>query len=295
VASLVAAVAASHAPTITAAPETAEAGPRARVYGAMAALRDELAAARADVLVVCSNEHFTNFFLDNFPPFCIGIGDQHTGPAESWLRIPPRVVPGHRALGTWLLEQALAADFDPAFSEELRLDHGIMTVLHLLDGDRRTPVVPIIQNCAVHPMPSLRRCFRLGQVLRRAIEAWPAPARVALIGAGGLSHWVGRPEMGRINAEFDRWFLGRLAAGRPEEILQLRDADVEAAGNGAHEIRSWLTVAGAAGGARGRVLAYEPIAPWVTGMGVLTYTGAPGLADGPRAPAPDSRAHAEER
>jgi Catalytic LigB subunit of aromatic ring-opening dioxygenase len=273
VARLVATVAASHAPTLTAAPETAEAQQRERIYGAMGALQQELAAARPDVLVICANEHFTNFFLDNFPPFCVGIGDRHTGPAERWLRIPHGEVPGHRRLGTWLLERLLAAEFDPAFSEELRLDHGIMTVLHLLDRDRRTPVVPIIQNCAVHPMPSLGRCYRFGAALRAAIGAWPEPARVALIGAGGLSHWVGRPEMGRINAEFDRWFLDRLAAGRADEVLTLTDAEVEAAGNGAHEIRSWLTAAGAAGGAPGRVLAYEPIAQWVTGMAVLTYGG----------------------
>jgi hypothetical protein len=282
VASLVAAGCASHAPTITAAPESAGAGERERVYAGMAALRAELETARPDVLVICSNEHFTNFFLDNFPPFCIGIGDQHAGPAEAWLRIPQGRVPGHRALGTWLLERSLASDFDPAFSEELRLDHGVMTVLHLLDADRRTPVVPIIQNCAVRPMPSLRRCFRFGAMLRAAIEAWPEPARVALVGAGGLSHWVGTPGMGRIDERFDRWFLDCLARGRADEVLGLTDAEVEAAGNGAHEIRSWLTVAGAVDGAAGHVLAYEPIRAWVTGMGVLTYRGAgrPGAASG---------------
>jgi aromatic ring-opening dioxygenase catalytic subunit (LigB family) len=271
VASLVAAVAASHAPTITAAPETAEPGQRERVYAAMDALRAELEATRPDVLVVCSNEHFTNFFLDNFPPFCIGIGDQHSGPAEAWLRIPQGAISGHRRLGAWLVEQALRADFDPAFSEELRLDHGVMTVLHLVDAGRRLPVVPVIQNCAVRPMPSLRRCYRFGTMLRHAIEAWPEPARVALVGAGGLSHWVGVPEMGRINAEFDRWFLARLAAGEAEAVLALTDEEVERAGNGAHEIRSWLTVAGAVHGAPGRVLAYEAVAAWVTGMGVLTF------------------------
>jgi len=157
VAELVAAVAASHAPLITAAPETAEAGQRERVYAAMAALRGELERARPDVLIVCSNEHFTNFFLDNFPPFCIGLGDRHAGPAEAWLRIPRGTLPGHPALGRWLVERALAEDFDPAFSEELTLDHGIMTVLHFLNPDGRVPVVPIVQNCAVAPMPSLGR------------------------------------------------------------------------------------------------------------------------------------------
>jgi hypothetical protein len=271
VAELVAAFAASHAPLVTAAPETAERGARERIHGAMGELRRELERARPDVLVICSNEHFTNFFLDNFPPFCIGVGERHVGPAEDWLRIAPGALPGHPALGRWLVERAFAEDFDPAFSEDLCLDHGIMTVLHFLDPDRRLPVVPIVQNCAVAPMPSLGRCYRLGAALRRAVDAWPAAARVALVGAGGLSHWVGMPGMGRIDADFDRWFLGRLAAGRPDEVLALTDADVERAGNGAHEIRSWLTVAGAMAGARARVLAYEPIREWVTGMGVAVY------------------------
>lgn len=270
-AELVLAVAASHAPFITAGPETAEAGQRERVYAAMDALREELVRARPDVLVVCSNEHFTNFFLDNFPPFCVGVGERHVGPAEAWLRIPRGSLPGHPALGRWLVERALAEDFDPAFSEDLVLDHGIMTVLHFLDPDRRLPVVPIVQNCAVAPMPSLGRCYRLGATLRRAILAWPESARVALIGTGGLSHWVGMPGMGRIDAEFDRWFLDRLAAGQVEEVLRLTDAEVERAGNGAHEIRSWLTVAGAAPGKTARVLAYEPVVAWVTGMGVITF------------------------
>jgi len=237
----------------------------------MAALRQELERARPDALIICSNEHFTNFFLDNFPPFCIGVGEQHVGPAEDWIRIPRGRLPGHPALGRWLVERAYAEEFDPAFSEDLCLDHGIMTVLHFLSPGWRVPVVPIVQNCAVAPMPSLGRCYRLGGALRRAIEAWPNPARVALIGAGGLSHWVGMPGMGRIDADFDRWFLDRLAAGRVEEVLALSDAELERAGNGAHEIRSWLTVAGAVPGKPARVLAYEPVAPWVTGMGVITY------------------------
>ncbi len=62
-----------------------------------------------------------------------------------------------------------------------------------------------------------------------------------------------------------------MATGRADEALKLSDADVEAAGNGAHEIRSWLTVAGAMEGSRARVLAYEPVEAWCTGMGVASY------------------------
>ena len=275
-AEIVAAFAASHAPLVVAAPESAEPGQKDRVYAAMAALRRELEAAQPTAIVICSNEHFTNFFLDNFPPSCIGIGDRHLGPVEGWLGVPKTFVPGERALGTWLLEQAFAAEFDQPFSEELRLDHGVMTVLHFLTPAMDVPIVPIIQNCAVKPMQTLRRCHQYGAFLRRAIEAWPSDARVALVAAGGLSHWVGMPGMGRINAEFDRRFLELLVGGRAEEALELTDADIERAGNGAHEIRSWLTLAGAMGDRPARVLAYEPIPQWATGMGVVAYdlTGA---------------------
>jgi hypothetical protein len=280
VAHLVAVAAASHAPLITAAPEAAEPAARERLMAGFAALRAELAAARPDVVVVCANEHFTNFFLDNFPAFCIGIADHHAGPSEPWLGIPRTTVPGHRTLGRWLLDRMLAADFDPAFSEELCLDHGIMTVLHFLTPGLTVPVVPIIQNCAVPPMPSLRRCYRLGAVLRDAVLAWPGPARVALLGSGGLSHTVGAPGMGRVDAAFDRWLLDRLGAGAVEEVLALTDADVGRAGNGTHEIRSWLTAAGAVDGRPARLLAYEPIPAWATGMGVVSYGAGPVAAAG---------------
>ena len=270
-AQVVAAFAASHAPLITAAPEAAEPERRERIYAAMGELRREVEHARPSAVVICSNEHFTNFFLDNFPAACIGIGDEHLGPVEEWLRVPRTTLPGHRNLGTWLLEQAFQHGFEVAFSEELQLDHGIMTVLHFITPDMRVPVVPIIQNCAVKPMQTLRRCYEFGSVLRRAVEAWPEDERVALVAAGGLSHWVGMPGMGRINSDFDRWFLDLLATGRAEEALAMSDADVEQAGNGAHEIRSWLTLAGAMGPRPARVLAYEPIPEWATGMGALTY------------------------
>lgn len=276
VAKLVAAFAASHAPLITANPESAEAGQKDRIHAAMHRLRAELAAARPTALVICSNEHFTNFFYDNLPPFCVGVAERYQGPVEAWLRVPAGYVPGQPELGRWLVEQALEHDFDLSLSQELRLDHGIMTVLHFLTPNMDLPVVPIIQNCSIKPMPTLRRCYQLGQELRRSIEAWGSPAeRVALVAAGGLSHWVGLPRMGEINESFDRALLDLLADGRAAEALEFSEAEIEAAGNGAHEIRSWLTLAGAMGERPARVLAYEPIHAWSTGMGVAAFNLTP--------------------
>jgi aromatic ring-opening dioxygenase catalytic subunit (LigB family) len=271
VAELVAAFCASHAPGITGVPELAGPGQTERIWGAMEELHRELEAARPTALVICSNEHFTNFFLDNFPPLCIGVNEVNHGPVEEWIRVPPAAVPGSRPLATWILDQSFEAGFDLPFSEELHMDHGVMTILNFLTPTMNLPVVPIIQNCAVKPMPTLRRCYAFGAFLAEAIRSWPADERVALVGAGGISHWVGMPGMGKVDADFDRWFLDLFAQGRAADALSLTDEEIERHGNGCHEIRSWLTVAGAMGTRPARVLAYEPVTAWVTGMGVVTF------------------------
>lgn len=272
-ADLVAAFAASHAPLIVSDPDSARAEQKRRIHEAMYQLRDELLAASPTALVICSNEHFINFFYDNLPPFCVGMADRYLGPVEPWLGMPQAWVPGQHKLGEWIVSHALEHDFDLSLSQELRLDHGVMAVLHFLTPDMDLPIVPIIQNCSINPMPTLGRCYQLGQELGRAIAEWPAQGeRVALVGAGGLSHWAGLPQMGQINESFDRRFLDLVARGQAKKALALTPSEIEAAGNGAHEIRSWLTVAGAMGGRPGRLLAYEPIHAWVTGMAVATWS-----------------------
>ncbi|MBI2755360.1 MAG: hypothetical protein HYX52_01480 [Chloroflexi bacterium] len=276
-AEIVAAMAASHAPLITAAPETAPEDRRARVYAAMEELRAEIERAHPTAIVIASNEHFSNFFLDNFPPACIGIGATHTGPVEAWLKVERGEVVGQPSLGRSILEQSFEDGLDLTFSEELFLDHGVMTILHFLDPGHAIPVVPIIQNCGVKPMPRLRRCYELGRTIGRAVHRWDAAERVALVGAGGLSHWVGVPHMGHINEAWDRRVLDLLAAGDAEAVMRMSDDEIEAAGNGAHEIRSWLVVAGAMEGRPARVVGYEPIHAWATGMGQLTYDVSDGV------------------
>lgn len=75
--------------------------------------------------------------------------------------------------------------------------------------------------------------------------------------------------MPRINPEWDRAFLQAVTEGRGEQLAAMDTEDIERdAGNGGQEIRSWLTVLGALPGVKGRILAYEPVPEWITGMGV---------------------------
>jgi aromatic ring-opening dioxygenase catalytic subunit (LigB family) len=270
-ADIVLAYCSSHAPMMAAAREAAPRAQAEAFFAAHQRIRQVASACRPEAVVVVSNEHFTNFFLENFPQLCIGVGESNWGPAEEWLPIDRGWIPGQPRLADHVLRTALDNGFDPSFSQELRLDHGIMTVYHELDASMHLPLVPIIQNCTVRPMQSLRRCHQFGQVLGEAIKSYDGLERVAVLGAGGLSHWIGAPRVGDIDTGFDRWFLGRLQSGDLADVLDLPDDELEEAGNGAHEIRSWLTVAGAVEPSTAETLAYEPIEPWITGMAVALF------------------------
>ena len=98
--SLVGAFAASHAPGITGRPSLPPPEQSEPVFGGYAELRRRLEAARPDVLVVVSPEHWANFFLDHMPSFCIGLADEYSGPTdEEFVKIPRRPVRGHARLG----------------------------------------------------------------------------------------------------------------------------------------------------------------------------------------------------
>jgi len=271
VAEIVLAYCASHAPMMSSARMAAPEEQRNNFFGALDFLKEEAVKRDVQAVVVLSNEHFTNFFLENFPQICIGLGEKNWGPTEEWLPIDKVWIPNHAGLANHIAEHTLRSGFDPAFSHLLELDHGIMTVYYELDNEMKLPLVPIVQNCAVPPLMPVRRAYEFGKALGDAIRSYSGLERVALVGAGGLSHWIGTPRVGDIAEDFDRWFLERLERGELEQVLDMPDEEIELAGNGNHEMRSWLAVAGAVSPINATKLAYEPVYPWITGMGVAHW------------------------
>jgi len=134
------------------------------------------------------------------------------------------------------------------------------------------PLTLVLQNCVQPPLAPLARFQEFGQFLAKAIAAWPRPDRFAIIGVGGISHWIGIKRMGEINAAWDRWFLDQVCQGQMDAILRLTPADVERdGGNGGEEIRNWITVMAAAGCRPGELMGYEDVADWVCGAGVVFW------------------------
>ncbi|MCS6927349.1 MAG: hypothetical protein NZ578_15775 [Candidatus Binatia bacterium] len=276
-AEIVAGIAASHVPFLAMHPqfEMAEEGQRTRVVAGFGEARKLLEQVRPDVLVIFSTDHFDRCFYNNLPPFLVGIGEEAEGPVNEWLRIPKVKLKLASDLGYFIVSEGLDNGVDFALSQELPLDHAEVVPLSYLTPQWNIPIVPIVVNAFAPPMPSLKRCWQVGAFVGEVIRRWPQQKRVAVIGTGGISHWVGPPETGRVNAEFDRWFLQCLVDGRSGEVIETykKAEDLEkVAGNGGQEIRDWLAVAGAMPPTlTPRVLAYEPIPQWATGTGVMAW------------------------
>src|SRR5689334_12957368 len=204
--SLVFAGVCSHAPGITGRKDRADPVVRDAFYAAYDRMRQALEAARPDALVVIGAEHFANFFMNNMPAICVGMGEHYDGPIEDeeWLGIKRTRFPGAPKLSMQLIQDVMN-DVDLAYAQEWKFDHGIMVPLHFLTPRADLPVIPVNINCQGPPLIPLKRCYEFGRALQRACAA--RPERIAVIGTGGISHWPATPDSGKINEAWDRAFL----------------------------------------------------------------------------------------
>jgi hypothetical protein len=199
----------------------------------LAKVRQQAADSRPQAIVFMTGEHFTNFFLQNLPQIAVGLGTGHQGPLEKWLKIPKTIVPGDPGLAEQVLEGLVTDGFYPALSHKIKLDHGFMTVYHELDPQMELPVVPIVLNCTTPPLMTLRQSYEFGKSVGAAIRSYDGLERVGLVGAGGLSHFVGEPRIGDIEEDFDRWFLKELEREPlSDDLLDMPNDELMEAGNG---------------------------------------------------------------
>ncbi|NOW48897.1 aromatic ring-opening dioxygenase catalytic subunit (LigB family) [Novosphingobium sp. SG751A] len=258
----------SHTPVMTNLPGNPPEAVSAEIYRVFEQIGREIAQINPDVMLLISDDHLHNFFLDNMPAFCLGTGESHPSPIEGWLKVPQRDIPGDPAFGAHVLESLFANDFEISFSMELTLDHGMVTPLELMGISGQFPCVPLQVNCVQPPLPRMARCIAIGQAVRRAIESYDAGKRVVVLATGGLSHDVGTPRMGMVNEAFDRRFLDLLAQGTAEPLATYAQHHVHEAGNGAEEIRNWLVAHGIAGCSGFDLYHYTQVSDWYTGIGL---------------------------
>lgn len=239
----------SHAPGITGrAHLVKDTNKRDEFYARLEQQRREIEAAGAEVLIVMAAEHFGNFFMNNMPAYCIGIGEQYSGPIEdpSWLNIRKTSIPGTPELAVRLAREIMQT-VDVAYSEEWQFDHGIMVPLNFLTPNFDLPVIPVNINCQGPPLTPLHRTWAFGEAVRRACDS--VPENIAVVGTGGISHWPATPDSGKINEAWDREFLDRLMRQDKAALTAYTDEEIyRDAGQGGFEIRTYIAAAAAAGG-----------------------------------------------
>src|SRR6201997_5870812 len=153
----------------------------ARLFGAQ---KNELAAARPDVIVMFDTDHLNTFFLDNLPIFAVGVDKTFTGPNDEPREMPVYKIPSAADLAAHIRRASIEAGFDAALTQHFSVDHSIAVPLHFLTPEMNVPVIPFFVSGHVPPLPSARRCYALGQAVGRAIESWPENKRIVVMGSG---------------------------------------------------------------------------------------------------------------
>ncbi len=267
--------AASHGPLIVRKWDVLTPACKSAITTAFDELGKRINAARADVLIVISPDHWVNFSLDNLPAICVGVGEMHDGPPEPWLgAFPHKQMAGHASLAQHIVAHAFARGFEPSVSYKLALDHGFCIPLMKAGVDPLPAIVPVVLNTVEPPFPGVRRCYEWGAMLAEAIASFAGDTRVAILASGGLSHSIGEATMGAIDEAFDRECLQHFASDEREALFEFLDQRMAAAGNGTAEVRNWLAAHGAAGVADARdfdLIHYSAMPEIYVGCGVASW------------------------
>lgn len=207
-----------------------------------------LSREKPDVAVVFYNDHGLNFFLDKLPTFAVGAAAEYRNEDEGWGIPVSQAVAGIPDLSWHLIDKLVADEFDITMCQDMLVDHAVTIPLSLMwPGPARYPVkiVPVAINTVQHPLPSLARCFKLGQSIGRALETYDRDLKVVVVGTGGLSHQLDGERAGFINKDFDQLCMNALA-NEPETLTRYSIPQfVEHSGAQGVEFINWMAMRGA--------------------------------------------------
>jgi hypothetical protein len=249
-ATIVGGVACSHVPAVGAAIDRGRTDDPywAPYFAKVAPVREWIAAVDPDVCVVVYNDHASAFSLELIPTFAIGLAPEFPPADEGFGPRPVPVVEGDPDLAWHLAESLILDEFDLTLVNEMPVDHGLTVPLSVLFGQPDVwpcKVVPLCVNVIQYPPPTGHRCYRLGQAIRRAVEAYPGTERIVVCGTGGMSHQLQGPRAGLINRDFDHAFIDRLVA-EPEAAARITHVEyLREAGSEGIELVMWLVMRGA--------------------------------------------------
>ena len=272
---IVAGIGTSHVPSIGGAYDRGKTATPAwkPLFDAYVPVREWLKDLKPDVCIMVYNDHGADFFFDKYPTFAIGCADSYAIADEGFGVRPLPAIRGDIEFSQHLCRSLVYDEFDITICQEMAVEHGFLVPMHLCfdPQDNGWPVasIPVEVNVLQHPLPTARRCLRLGQAIRRAVDSYEKDIKVAIIGTGGLSHQLTGMNFGAMNEQEDLEFLDRLE-NDPESLTELtHQTMMEKYGVEGIELIMWLVMRGALSRGAKRVHR-NYYAPMTTGMGLIT-------------------------
>ena len=243
------------------------------LFDAYVPVREWLKELKPNIVIMVYNDHGADFFFDKYPTFAVGCADSYAIADEGFGTRPLPALRGDLAFSQHLCRSLVYDEFDLTVCQEMRVEHGFLVPMHLcFEPGQDWPVasVPIAVNVLQHPLPTARRCYKLGQGIRRAVQSYAGDTRVAIVGTGGMSHQLTGKNFGQMHRDNDMDFLDRIERD-PESLTQLTHQTLmEKFGVEGIELIMWLVMRGAlSNGARRIHRNYY--APMTTGMGLVTF------------------------
>lgn len=264
-----------HDPVMLVAPDAPPKAQQEVVWGAYEECAKRLAALDPTAVIIVGCDHYILFGTHCLPQYLIGTGDVD-GPIERLPMLERGVVKNHEPLANHIVSEGVKERIDWAVGRSFTMDHAFAIPHQFVVQPaekalgRILPSIPVYLACGVDPFVSLERCVDLGEQIRAAVESFDEDERVVIIGSGGISHWVGTVEMGKVDAEFDQEVLEHGVSGNIEALAAYSNEEIlRRGGNGAMEIRTFITAMAAVPNVKGEVIAYEAVPEWVTGLGFL--------------------------
>ncbi len=233
--------------------------------------------AKPDVVVIFGNDQQELFTSALMPAFTILNGQKIWNEpaseaqaaihppgihAAEWGHKPPVFTeyPGHPQLANHLIADLVKDSFDITRADQLPtheghwhsgIGHAFGFIYRQIMRDKVVPNVPIVTNTFFPPnQPTARRCFDMGRSVAASIARWDSDARVAIIGSGGMSHFV-------IDESLDRKVFDALESRDENALTGIEESWLQ---SGSSELKNWIAAAGALfqTDLSGSVIDYQP-------------------------------------
>jgi hypothetical protein len=256
-------------------------------YDGTRPVKDWLASAAPDRMVIVYNDHLNHFQFDAYPTFAIGVADEFPQADEGWGTRALPALRGDTAFGWHVTDKLVREEgFDLTVCQELAIDHGVYSWLpYLADPPWPIKVLPIAVNMVRQPLPTSERLWRLGEALGRAIRTWPSEERVLIVATGGMSHQISGARFGMANLDFDHFFLSRLKDYAESLRAIPQEEMMRVGGTDAVELSMWFAMRAALSEGVAEIYRHHSF-PKITGCGVILFAEpemedarAPALAD----------------